>query len=216
MGGDGQEFKLVMLGDGGVGKSALTVQFVHNQFFAEYNPTVEDSYRKKMTLQDGKGANLNVCLEIIDTAGQEEYKAMRDTYMKTGQGFLIIYSIESITSFNEVDQFRRHILRSHDLDESGYFPIILVGNKCDLPQPMREVSTEQGKEKAKQWKCPFFETSAKKSLRVNDIFEQCTREVMKNVEQKGGGGGGGGAKKSSGGKGGGSSSGEKKKGCVIL
>ena len=78
-------------------------------------------------------------LDVLDTAGQEEYSAMREQYMRTGEGFLLVYSITSRQSFEEIQQFQQQILRVKDKD---YFPIIIVGNKCDL-EGEREV-TKQG------------------------------------------------------------------------
>ena len=68
-------------------------------------------------------------LDVLDTAGQEEYSAMREQYMRTGEGFLLVYSITSRQSFEEIMTFQQQILRVKDRD---YFPIIVVGNKCDL------------------------------------------------------------------------------------
>ena len=77
-------------------------------------------------------------LDVLDTAGQEEYSAMREQYMRTGEGFLLVYSINSRQSFEEILTFQQQILRVKDRD---YFPIIIVGNKCDLDSE-REVSRQ--------------------------------------------------------------------------
>ena len=77
---------------------------------------------------------------MLDTAGQEEYSAMREQYMRTGEGFLLVYSITSRQSYEEIMTFQQQILRVKDKD---YFPIIVVGNKCDLEHE-RQVSTEGG------------------------------------------------------------------------
>lgn len=78
-------------------------------------------------------------LDVLDTAGQEEYSAMREQYMRTGEGFLLVYSINSRQSFEEITTFQQQILRVKDKD---YFPMVVVGNKCDLENE-REV-TRQG------------------------------------------------------------------------
>ena len=77
-------------------------------------------------------------LDVLDTAGQEEYSAMREQYMRTGEGFLMVYSITSRQSFEEIMIYQQQILRVKDKD---FFPIILVGNKCDLEEE-REVSRQ--------------------------------------------------------------------------
>ena len=102
-------------------------------------------------------------LEILDTAGTEQFTAMRDLYMKNGQGFVLVYSISSQATFNDLLELRDQILRvkdSHDV------PMVLVGNKCDL-EDERVVSKDQGQSLAKQFNCAFMESSAK--LKVNVI-----------------------------------------------
>src|ERR1700742_4813984 len=94
-----------------------------------------DSYRKQCQIDDE-----TALLDVLDTAGQEEYSAMREQYMRTGEGFLLVYSITSRQSFEEILTFQQQILRVKDKD---YFPIIVVGNKCDL-EGERQVTT-QGK-----------------------------------------------------------------------
>jgi len=116
----------------GVGKSALTIQFIQSHFITEYDPTIEDSYRKQVVID--KSVAL---LDILDTAGQEEYSAMREQYMRTGEGFLLVYSVTSRDSFENLKKFFSLILRVKD---SNQFPMIIVGNKCDLTDS-RQVST---------------------------------------------------------------------------
>ncbi|KAI9145010.1 RAP1A, member of ras oncogene family [Paraphysoderma sedebokerense] len=107
-----REYKLVVLGSGGVGKSALTVQFVQSIFVEKYDPTIEDSYRKQVEV-DGQ----QCMLEILDTAGTEQFTAMRDLYMKNGQGFILVYSITSQATFNDLSELREQILRVKDTDK---------------------------------------------------------------------------------------------------
>ena len=148
-----REYKLVVVGGGGVGKSCLTIQLIQSHFVDEYDPTIEgspaplvpllrelqanwrltDSYRKQCVIDDEVAL-----LDVLDTAGQEEYSAMREQYMRTGEGFLLVYSINSRQSFEEIVTFQQQILRVKDRD---YFPIIVVGNKCDLDSE-REVSRQ--------------------------------------------------------------------------
>jgi GTPase KRas protein len=94
---------------------------------------LSDSYRKQCVIDDEVAL-----LDVLDTAGQEEYSAMREQYMRTGEGFLLVYSITSRQSFEEILTFQQQILRVKDKD---YFPIIIVGNKCDLDSE-REVSRQ--------------------------------------------------------------------------
>eukprot|EP01117_Protostelium_nocturnum_P015067 TRINITY_DN57_c0_g1_i2.p1 TRINITY_DN57_c0_g1~~TRINITY_DN57_c0_g1_i2.p1 ORF type:complete len:189 (+),score=74.97 TRINITY_DN57_c0_g1_i2:154-720(+) len=166
------EYKLVIVGGGGVGKSALTIQLIQNYFIDEYDPTIEDSYRKQVTIDQ------ETCLlDILDTAGQEEYSAMRDQYMRTGQGFIMVYSITSRASFDEIASFREQILRVKDADK---VPMILVGNKCDL-ESERMVTRADGEDQSRQFGCPFFEASAKARVNVEEAFYELVREIQKQV-----------------------------------
>lgn len=171
-----REYKLVVLGSGGVGKSALTVQFVQGIFVEKYDPTIEDSYRKQVEI-DGQ----QCMLEILDTAGTEQFTAMRDLYMKNGQGFVLVYSIIAQSTFNDLPDLRDQILRVKDKDE---VPMVLVGNKSDLTD-QRVISTEQGEELAKRFGSAFLETSAKTRTGVDLIFNTLIRQINKLNPVKG-------------------------------
>ncbi|XP_059165451.1 ras-related protein R-Ras2-like [Physella acuta] len=119
-----QSYKLVVVGGGGVGKSALTIQFIQSYFVTDYDPTIEDSYTKQCVIDEHVAR-----LDILDTAGQEEFSAMREQYMRSGEGFLLVYSVIDRSSFEEIFKFHRQILRVKDRDE---FPMLLVANKSDL------------------------------------------------------------------------------------
>ncbi|XP_017598784.1 PREDICTED: ras-related protein Rap-2c isoform X5 [Corvus brachyrhynchos] len=106
-----REYKVVVLGSGGVGKSALTVQFVTGTFIEKYDPTIEDFYRKEIEVDsspsvleilDTAGTEVDASpsvLEILDTAGTEQFASMRDLYIKNGQGFILVYSLVNQQSF---------------------------------------------------------------------------------------------------------------------
>ena len=110
---------------------------------------------------------------------------MREQYMRTGEGFLLVYSITDRQSFEEIMTFQQQILRVKDKD---YFPIILVGNKCDL-EGERAVSKEEGQALARQFNCKFIETSAKSRVNVDNAFYDLVREIGRyNREMSGYGG----------------------------
>jgi len=178
-----KEYKIVVLGSGGVGKSALTVQFVQGIFVEKYDPTIEDSYRKQVEVDSQQ-----CMLEILDTAGTEQFTAMRDLYMKNGQGFVLAYSIIAQSTFNDLPDLREQILRVKDMDD---VPMVLVGNKCDLAD-QRVIATEQGEAMAKKFNnCAFLESSAKTKVNVEQIFFDLIRQVNRNEKFSGGGGGAG-------------------------
>lgn len=171
-----REYKLVVLGSGGVGKSALTVQFVQGIFVEKYDPTIEDSYRKQVEV-DGQ----QCMLEILDTAGTEQFTAMRDLYMKNGQGFVLVYSITSQSTFNDLGELRDQILRVKDADD---VPMVLVGNKSDL-EDERVVGKDQGLNLARTWaNVSFMESSAKAKINVSEIFYDLVRQINSKQPEK--------------------------------
>ncbi|KAL6073874.1 Small G-protein Ras2 [Balamuthia mandrillaris] len=195
--------KLCILGDGGVGKTALTIQLVSQTFIEEYDPTIEDSYRKQVRVGDE-----TYMLEILDTAGQEEFSALRDQWIRECEGFLIVYDITSRISFDELPKFHKQILRVKDTERANN--IMIVGNKCDLAEH-REVSVTEGEDLAKSYGSLFLEASAKTRTNVEECFYQLVTEIKKIREgasdshgggQGGGKDGAGGKKKGSGGGGG--------------
>jgi len=163
------EHKIIVVGAGGAGKSALTQMFMYGNFVEEYDPTTADSYRKIVNA-DGEKCQL----DILDTAGQEEY--MRDNYYRLGEGFLIVYSIIERSTFDAASRFYDHILQVKGKEE---VPIILVGSKCDLESD-RDVPKEEGEALGKKWNCPFYETSSKTRVNVDDVFLALVRIVAKD------------------------------------
>ncbi|ORZ07273.1 small G-protein Ras2 [Lobosporangium transversale] len=161
-------YKLVVLGDGGVGKTALTIQLCLNHFVETYDPTIEDSYRKQVVIDDQ-----SCVLEVLDTAGQEEYTALRDQWIRDGEGFLLVYSIAARSTFERIKRFRDQITRVKDSDN---VPLMLVGNKCDKLTE-REVSRDEGAMMAKALRCEFTETSAKTCVNVERSFYNVVRMI---------------------------------------
>lgn len=168
-----KQYKLVVVGGGGVGKSALTIQFIQSHFVQDYDPTIEDSYRKQCVIDDRVAH-----LDILDTAGQEEFSAMREQYMRTGEGFLLVFSVTDRASFEEISRFHTQILRVKDKDD---FPMILVGNKSDLENE-RTVSTSEGQEASRKLKITYLESSAKQRINVDAAFHDLVRAIRRSNE----------------------------------
>eukprot|EP00456_Euglypha_rotunda_P022355 TRINITY_DN18892_c0_g1_i4.p1 TRINITY_DN18892_c0_g1~~TRINITY_DN18892_c0_g1_i4.p1 ORF type:complete len:181 (+),score=22.85 TRINITY_DN18892_c0_g1_i4:77-619(+) len=147
-------YKVVVFGSGGVGKSSVTLRFVTDTFTTEYLPTIEDCYRKTC-LVDNRAAYL----DILDTAGQEEYSALRDQWVREGKAFLLVFSVISRQSFEEIPNFRERILL---VNEDTVVPMVLVGNKVDL-ESERKVTKEEAESLAKSYhNIPYVECSALK------------------------------------------------------
>ena len=167
-------YKICCLGDGGVGKTALTIQLCSNYFVEEYDPTIEDSYRKQVVIDDE-----SCLLEILDTAGQEEFTALRDQWIRDCEGFIIIYSITSRESFEQIAGFRDQVMRVKDCTD---LPLMLVGNKSDLEEK-REVSRQEGEDLSKVFAAGFKETSAKTRENVEEAFYGLVRMIRDRQRQ---------------------------------
>jgi len=162
-------YKVVVFGSGTVGKSSITLRFVTDTFSSEYLPTIEDCYRKACQVDDD-----TAFLDILDTAGQEEYSALRDQWVREGRAFLLVYSVTSRTSFEEIQSFRERILL---VNEDEAVPMVLVANKVDL-EDQRVVSTEEGKRMAAEYgDIPFVECSALKGINCDVAFHHAVREI---------------------------------------
>ena len=155
------DVKVVVVGAGGVGKSALTICFVQNHFVVDYDPTIEDSYRKQITVDD-----VPCFLNILDTAGQEEYSAMRDMYMRKGDGFLLVFSLTARATYEEVQNLHNKILEVKDTDK---VPLVLAANKWDLQQE-HEVTKTEAEGIAKTIGAELLLTSAKDHYNVDECF----------------------------------------------
>ena len=136
------EQRLVIMGAGGVGKSALTVRYVQGMFVERYDPTIEDSYRKTV---EAEGRHW--LLEILDTAGTEQFVAMRDLYMHQGDGFMLVYSMVARGTLQEALDIRQQIVR---VKERTDFPCVLVANKSDLAS-QRTVERAEGERAVQAW-----------------------------------------------------------------
>ena len=136
-------------------------------------------------------------LEVLDTAGQEEYTALRDQWIRDGEGFVLVYSISSRASFTRIQRFHHQIQRVKESAAAGSptfpgsplsqtmstpalgpAPVMLVGNKCDRVTE-REVSTQEGSHLAKQLNCDFVEASAKNSINVEKAFYDVVRQLRR-------------------------------------
>ncbi|XP_052798848.1 ras-related protein M-Ras-like [Mya arenaria] len=168
-------YKLVVVGDGGVGKSALTIQFFQKMFVEDYDPTIEDSYIQHTDI-DGEWC----ILDVLDTAGQEEFSAMREQYMRKGDGFMLVYSVTDPSSYENIANFHGQILRVKDKDQ---YPMLLVANKVDLVR-QRKVSEVQGRSLAAHLRVPYLETSAKDPpVNVDLAFHDVVRVIRQQPKE---------------------------------
>lgn len=163
--------ELVVVGSGGVGKSCLTVRFLKDEFTSDYDPTIEENYRKNIVVD-----NLGCTVNIIDTAGQHEYTALRDQHLKDGKGFLLVFAMNDRSTFEEIKQLRDQIVKVKDTKR---VPLVLCGNKCDLPENLIDVDDESVTAYSGPLKIPYLKTSAKENINVTESFHTLVRECRK-------------------------------------
>jgi len=170
-------YKIVVLGSGAVGKSCLTLRLVQNKFMEDYDPTIEDFYKTTIKV-DTQTAQL----DILDTAGQDDFNSMQDQWIREGEGFLLVYSVGSKATFDQVESLRMKILRSKNVQKG--VPMVVVGNKCDLPAAEHQVDESMGQALADSWSCPFMEVSAKSCIRNEDCFHEVVRQIRNSRVKK--------------------------------
>ncbi len=168
-------FKLITLGDSGVGKTSILKRFVNGKFDMKTISTIGfGTSIKDMTLKNGT----KIRLKLIDTAGQENYQALATTYIKNADGVFFVFAHDNRVSFENIkkwlDNFRDN---NHSIDFNKDFPAYLVGNKCDL-EHKRQVSNENGKELASKYGIQFLETSAKETVNIEKLFEDATKSFL--------------------------------------
>ena len=154
-----EKFTIVLLGGPSVGKSALTLRMVTENFVKDYDPTIEDIYLKKIVV-DGMECGLSNSLSIIgivDTAGNDDFAVLVDSWINEGDGFLLVFSIIDRKSFGILETKKGRILK---MKEHGTPPMLLLGNKCDL-EHQRAVNKEEAEGIANSWKMEYLEVSAK-------------------------------------------------------
>ncbi|XP_048352764.1 GTP-binding protein Di-Ras3 [Sphaerodactylus townsendi] len=174
------DYRVVVFGAAGVGKSSLVLRFVRGTFREAYIPTVEDTYRQVIS------CDKNICtLQITDTTGSHQFPAMQRLSISKGHAFMLVYSVTSRQSVEELEQIYEQICQiKGDIQK---VPIMLVGNKSDDTQ--REVDTNEGEVLASKWKCSFMETSAKMNYNVQELFQELlnlekSRSVSLQVDGK--------------------------------
>lgn len=170
------DYRVVVFGAGGVGKSSLVLRFVKGTFRESYIPTIEDTYRQVIS------CNKNICtLQITDTTGSHQFPAMQRLSISKGHAFILVYSVCSRQSLEELRPIWE-LLRELKGPDLTQIPIMLVGNKCDESAELREVSTSEGQTQASEWSVSFMETSAKTNHNVKQLFQELLNlEKSRNV-----------------------------------
>lgn len=168
-------FKLLLIGNSGVGKSCLLLRFSDDTYTNDYISTIGVDFKIKTVELDGK----TVKLQIWDTAGQERFRTITSSYYRGSHGIIIVYDVTDQESFNGVKMWLQEI----DRYATSTVLKLLVGNKCDL-KDKRVVEYDVAKEFADANKMPFLETSALDSTNVEDAFLTMARQIKESMSQQ--------------------------------
>jgi len=168
-------FKVVLIGDSGVGKSNLLSRFTRNEFNLESKSTIGVEFATKSIQTDSK----TIKAQIWDTAGQERYRAITSAYYRGAVGALLVYDIAKRVSYDNVSRWLKE-LRDH-ADQN--IVIMLVGNKKDL-RHMRQITTDEAKEFCRLNKLFFIETSALADANVSTSFETILKEIYRLISKR--------------------------------
>ena len=176
------DFTIVVLGKGTVGKTSLIFKYIKNTCPGEHDPTVEDYYSTQIKMPSGEER----IFKILDTAGEDDYQTMIDEWIKTANGFLLVFAINDKDSFEALKVKLKRINKNN----KGDIPCILVGNKCDL-ESKREVNKQDAMDFAKSLGTKYIETSAltDENGNVKVVFQECAHLIITkfNSDVKGGG-----------------------------
>ena len=168
-------FKVVLIGDSGVGKTNILSRYVRDEFSIETKSTVGVEFGSKIV----KVSNQTIKVQIWDTAGQERYKAITTAYYKGAKGAFVVYDISKKDSFTNVDKWIGELKTHGDAEVC----VLLVGNKCDLEE-QRQVTTEEAAKKSEVYDIGFCETSAMQAVNIEKVFSIMIEEIAKKVIKK--------------------------------
>ena len=165
-------FKLITLGNAGVGKTSILQRYLYDKFNINSESTIgiELSY-KEIILEN----NESVTLKIIDTCGQEKYRSLSKSYFKNTDGVLFVFDLSNNESFKEITDWIKLFNENHNGKEK--VPKCLVGSKCDLE---KKVTDDKIKEVSQKYNLHYYETSAKDNFNINKLFEDMSKILYEN------------------------------------
>lgn len=173
---DGEyRMKLLLIGDSGVGKSCLLLRFCDDSFASSFITTIGIDFKVRTIEVDGR----KIRLQIWDTAGQERFRTITTAYYRGAMGILLVYDISDSSSFQNVRNWIGSILEY----AAENVNVVLVGNKADLTDNKRRITTAQGQALADEYNIKFFETSAKTNFNVEEVFFSIARDIKIRLEE---------------------------------
>lgn len=174
---DPNEVKIGMFGGGGVGKTAITLRYLKGEFTEGYIPTIEDLFTKVIEFE-----NKTINLQVIDTAGQDDFAEMRFSYYQQVKGYVLVFDISNPSSVDELINIYNDINDSID----GEIHCVIAANKADLRADNKPdlVPVEKFKEIESKCKCKVLETSAKTDQNINELYKEVLKQILSPKSSK--------------------------------
>lgn len=174
--------KIIILGDSGVGKTSLMNQYVNKKFSGQYKATIGADFMTKEVQVDDR----LVTMQIWDTAGQERFQSLGVAFYRGADCCVLVYDVNNAKTFENLDNWRDEFLIQASPSDPENFPFVCLGNKVDQEDGTTRTVSEK---KAKQWcaakgNIPYFETSAKEDINVDEAFQCIARNALKNETEE--------------------------------
>lgn len=167
--------KVIILGDSGVGKTSLMNQYVNKKFSASYKATIGADFMTKEVLVDDR----LVTMQLWDTAGQERFQSLGVAFYRGADCCVLVYDVNNSKSFDTLDSWRDEFLIQASPKDAESFPFVVLGNKVDVEESKRMISSKRAMTFCEsKGGIPYFETSAKEALNVEQAFEVIARQAL--------------------------------------
>jgi len=173
--------KVIILGDSGVGKTSLMNQYVNKKFSASYKATIGADFLTKEVLVDDR----LVTMQLWDTAGQERFQSLGVAFYRGADCCVLVYDVNNSKSFDMLDSWRDEFLIQASPNFPESFPFVVLGNKVDVEESKRAISPKRAMTYCQsKGNIPYFETSAKEALNVDQAFEVIARNALAQEESE--------------------------------
>lgn len=163
-------FKILTIGESGVGKTCVLRRFVEDKFLKNHLATIGIDFKTKIINVNGQ----EIKLKIWDTAGEERFRNITTQYYKGADGIVLVYDVTDESSYTKIRDWMEQIISNTTHDEIG---LVLLGNKCDMDP--RTVTEQMGQDMAKELNVIYYETSALNGHGIKEAFEGLTKDIMK-------------------------------------
>lgn len=171
--------KVIVLGDTGVGKTSLMQQFINGKFSQQYKATIGADFHPKDMVIDDK----TVTMQVWDTAGQERFQSLGVAFYRGADCCVLVYDVTNTKSFENLQNWRDEFLIQANIKDPETFPFVVLGNKIDVEESKRVVSSKKAQALcASLGNLPYFETSAKEAVNVDQAFDVVARNALQQEE----------------------------------